>query len=273
MRPDDLPEFSDPPVVEVVLGMQFQPVRQLRQAHFGLFWQRIQEDYPKTVDHGRLETVVEALDGSGQPPTFQIEMLDSPPTHRTWFVSADDERLIQLQDDRLVHNWRHRSGPYPRFEVLREQFWSAFKSLSASLASAGLQTPQPRQVEVTYINWIATTSPLAFLKPASASRLDVDGVGPEPSFQNWLARYDVRDSDDHPVGRLTIESKPGARPTDHGVQPGYLLSLTYLGPTEPESSETDVDLQFLHGRDTIVRAFASVTDEAMHTDEHWGRLR
>lgn len=270
-RPEDLPEFSAPPVVEVVLGLQFEPIRGFRQAHFGMYWEMIREDYPLTVDHGRLETRVEPLEGKRPGPTFQVEMLDSPPTHRTWFMSDDDERLIQLQDDRFIHNWRHRGGPYPRFERLKEQFWAAFQALGETIDRLELDRPRPRQVEVSYINWI-DEHPETFLRPAGESSIDVEGVGPQPELQQWLGRYSVH-SDGVQVGRLTIESKPGARRADDRMETGHLLSLTYLAPLAAHSDPDTADEHFARGRDAIVRSFAAITDESMHAGDHWGRIR
>lgn len=271
-RPEDLPEFADPPVVEVVLGVQFESIRQLRQSHFGRFWGAIGGDYPLTTDHPRLETPVLSLDPESKGPSFQLEMLDSPPTHRSWFVSADDERLVQLQDDRLIHNWRHRGGVYPRFEPLRDQFWNAVNALRSVLEESGIPRPQPRQVEVTYINWISGAQPSEYLRPAGNASISVEDVGPTPEFEHWIARYPVRAAGST-AGHLSIESKPAARRNDEGAAGGYLLSLTYLAPTGVDATDEDVDEHLARGRDVIVKSFAAVTKEDMHLEAKWGRLK
>lgn len=269
-RSPDLPNFSDPPVVEVVLGVQFEAIRELRQSHFGLIWERIRADYPRTTDHARLETALLTIDTERTGPSFQLEMLDSPPTHRSWFLSEDDERLVQVQDDRVVHNWRHRGGPYPRFEPLRDQFWAAFDAYRSALDGVGMGPPEPRQVEVTYINWIADAKPADFLRTVTRAPTDVEGVGAEPDIERWLARYPVEQ--DGTIGRLTIEAKPSSRVADGTLEHGYLLSLTYLGLTSPEAADEGIDAQLQRGRDVIVRSFADVTEDAMHDNVRWGRI-
>lgn len=271
-RPEDLPEFAEPPVVEVVLGLQFESIRQLRQSHFGQFWGEIRSEYPLTTDHPRLDTPVLSLEPEGRGPSFQLEMLDSPPTDRSWFLSADDERLVQLQDDRLIHNWRHRGGRYPRFEPLRDQFWAAFTALRSMLDESGIPQPQPRQVEVTYINWISSAQPSEFLLPAGNAVIDVEDVGPAPEFEHWIARYPVRVAGST-VGHLSIDSKPAARRSDAGVAGGYLLSLTYLAPTAVDATDADIDGHLARGRDVIVKSFAAITKEDMHVEAKWGRLK
>lgn len=270
-RPLDLPDFADPPVVEVVLGVQFDAIRELRQSHFGLIWERLRPAYPRTTDHARLDTLLLGIDIERPGPSFQIEVLDSPPTHRSWFLSEDDERLIQVQDDRVVHNWRHRGGPYPRFESLRAQFWAAFETYRAVVDEVEIVPPQPRQVEVTYINWIAGARPADFLRTVTRAETEIDGVGPEPEVEQWLARYPVA-QDGATVGRLTIEAKPGARIVDGAMEQGYLLSFAYLGPTAPEDGDEGMDAQLQRGRDVIVRSFADVTENAMHDNGRWGRI-
>ena len=37
-RPEDLPDFRDPPLVEVVLGVQFATVAGFGSVHAGLLW-------------------------------------------------------------------------------------------------------------------------------------------------------------------------------------------------------------------------------------------
>lgn len=42
-----LPEYRLPPVIEVVCGVQFAPIPGFLSVHFGEFWQRVKEAYPK----------------------------------------------------------------------------------------------------------------------------------------------------------------------------------------------------------------------------------
>lgn len=267
-RPLDLPEFDRPPVVEVAIGVQFEPITGFRQAHIGLFWDEIRSDYPTAVDQPRLETPIESLDDSLLGPSFQLELIDSPPVHRAWFVSLDESLLVQVQDDRLIHNWRHRGGEYPRFEPLLELFWSHFEKYTARLADTGLVVPPVQQAEVTYINWIPVTSMSDFFRPSIAAELDLPGVGPHPDAQRWSARYPIRDGD-AVVGRLGVEAQPGRRVEDGKVASGFQLALTFRTAVSKGAAADSVSALLLLGRDAIVRAFAEMTTPAMH--EKWGR--
>lgn len=267
-RPLDLPEFDRPPVVEVAIGVQFEPIKGFRQGHIGLFWHQIRADYPTALDQPRLETPVESLDDALIGPSFQLELIDSPPVHRAWFVSADDSLLVQVQDDRLIHNWRHRGGEYPRFEPLLERFWSHFDRYTESLAGTGLVVPPVQQAEVTYINWIASTTMRDFFRPSSAAEVDLPGVGPQPDAERWSARYPVREGEAL-VGRLAVEAQPGRRVESGKVATGFQLALTFRAPVAKGANRESVSGLLFIGRDAIVRTFTEVTTPARH--DEWGR--
>ncbi len=73
----ELPKYHKPPVVEVAIGVQFEPLSEMRTAHFGAFWKRVEEDYPSVEDQAPL---LEAP---------QPELLETPPLRRVWFSSAE----------------------------------------------------------------------------------------------------------------------------------------------------------------------------------------
>ena len=54
-----LPSFQNPPVVEVVLGVQFDAIKALGTPQIGLLWQEFREQLPKTEDQPPLEPEIE----------------------------------------------------------------------------------------------------------------------------------------------------------------------------------------------------------------------
>ena len=50
-RPADLPDFTDPPVTEVVLGVQFNSIEHFLAPHVGLLWQALTPDFPYAEEH------------------------------------------------------------------------------------------------------------------------------------------------------------------------------------------------------------------------------
>src|SRR5262245_24399625 len=100
-----LPEFDRPPVDEMVMGFQLDPLPGLRVAHLGLYWSRIRAEYPHTEDQPPLPSAVESeeIKPSEGVTTFAVSLSQLP---RCWFVSGDKTQLIQVQRDRFWRNWR-----------------------------------------------------------------------------------------------------------------------------------------------------------------------
>ncbi|MGH7048593.1 MAG: hypothetical protein ACREE2_19635, partial [Stellaceae bacterium] len=53
----DLADFDNRPVVETVLSAQFERLAAMRSVHFGLFWQRVKDEFPNTEEHPALSPV------------------------------------------------------------------------------------------------------------------------------------------------------------------------------------------------------------------------
>lgn len=149
---DDLrrPHFARPPVVEVACGIQFEGLEQWRTAHYGKFWSRLKE-YSDTEDHPPLIRL--RLDPA---QVFEPFWYPLPPLRRVLFISPPGNFLIQIQQNRLFHNWRKvaDADEYPRFDAAFEKFnwsWSQFKDF---LSSVNMPSPKPESWELTYINHI-----------------------------------------------------------------------------------------------------------------------
>jgi len=269
-RPADLPEFDRPPVVEVAIGVQFEAIKSFRQAHVGLFWNQIRTDYPTTQDQPRLEMPIEALDPGLAWPSLKIELIDSPPVHRAWFASLDESLLVQVQDDRLIHNWRHRGGGYPRFEPLLDLFWSHVSRYESAMTDARLSLTPIQQAEVMYSNWIAVESMEQFFRPSIAAEVAIPGIGPKPDMERWAAWYPVREETEL-VGRLAVEAQPARRVEDGKVLAGFQLSLTFRAPVIAGATRGGISSLLGIGRNAIVKTFAEVTTETMHKE--WGRTK
>ena len=140
-RPADLPDFERPPLVEVVLSVQFAELRGYRTLHAGLLWERkFREAYPEFSEHAPLDPVFETF-GSRSPaePRFEIRQLAGPPVPRVWLINPDKTELIQIQADRFVHNWRKVGrADYPRYEHLKDRFFERLRQVEAFAESEGI---------------------------------------------------------------------------------------------------------------------------------------
>lgn len=172
---------------------------------------------------------------------------------------------------RISTRLRSLRWQYPRFEPLHDEFLGILRRFRAVVEDLGLGAIDERQVEVTYVNWVDQTSLSGFLRAVGDTVLPVPGIEARPVSESWRAKYSVR-SGDRQVGWLRVEAAPSQRRSPGGVQPGYTLTLTYLGPTSSGPSTT-VDAQIRRGRDLIVRTFAELTEVDMHAEETWGRTQ
>lgn len=271
-RPADLPEFDEPPVAEVALAVQFEPLQELKSVHLGHLWDVYKERFPLVEDHPPLARYFETF--GGPPPGVRIgfQLLNKPEAPRVWFLNEAKTELVQFQSDRFARNWR-KLGPnetYPRYEAIRDSFIRELETLSEFVAAHGLGSIKPDQCEVTYINHVVSGSnedlcrdaytvlKLWNKKPPPAGGL----VAEDGRIQ---VRYMMTEADQTPIGRLIVTAEP-ARSQDE--RPMIVLTLTARGKPRAATTEGVEDF-FNRGRSTIVHAFTSLTTSQMHA--RWKR--
>ena len=260
-----LPRFSKPPVSEVALGVQFPPI--LNPVHLGLYYQEVKSRFPKMQVHPPIPTVFETFGPSGSSlpfgfPAFPVAAV-SP---RMWFMSDDENLLIQLQSDRLLFNWRGgiQGAPYPHFDAVQSEFMSAFDKLAALVESQEMSI-EVNQCEVVYINPIlASNTNVSFSDPQKAFRVWSAEVGPEwqEPLENlaFNARYLLNDEAGNPFGRLTVTLASGLATNESNV---FQLELTARGLPQGVGRE-GIAAFHNRGHRTIVRCFAAITTPEMH---------
>ena len=269
-RPLDLPDFSDPPVVETVLSVHFDRLSALRTAHFGLYWGEVRDRFPMTEEHGELASLLEQSPDQPQPIVgIQFQALEAPPTPRFWFTDEHGTELIQVQRDRFIKNWRKtcEGAQYPRYEKVRAGFDQDFSNFAQFVSRNQLGTIRVKQCEVTYINHIVA-------RAGWETHADIDKVftmwrAPESTYPGQAqdltlrARFPISDKSGGFVGRLHVTLQPVTRLSDGA--PMFLLDLTARGQVGEGTDFFDL------GREWIVRSFAELTTPAMH--KIWGRRK
>src|SRR5438874_10786963 len=106
-----LPDFENPPVIETVLGVQFAPLSRFTVPYFGLYWQKIKHEYDHFEVYPPLASLIEEFGTAvpSRPPPRQPQVsieLTNEPGIRCWFLDKSENNLIQVQQDRFVHNWK-----------------------------------------------------------------------------------------------------------------------------------------------------------------------
>ena len=268
-RPADLPDFTDPPIDEVAIGVQFPNIDGLIQPLFGLLWSRFRDKYPRVESQPRIEGPIENLyEPANLVPMIPLQF-PSPPA-RTWYLANDDEHLVQVQDTRFVQNWRRRNSPYERFDVVKNDFWESFNHFREMLRDESLGLPVIQQLELTYINWIPQNPPVEMLRIGDASSLSVPRVVEQPESVDWSGRYLIDDGGVH-VARLYLQYLHANRNSPPNPGPGTQFALIFRAPMIEGMSDARLDELLEMGRETIVRVFAEMTTDAAH--KLWGRVQ
>jgi len=262
-----LPEFDRPPLVETAIGVVFVPAEGWRLPHFTRFGRHVEDAYSAAEPQERvIATPLEEFGTLPAPTTLVFESAAA----LWWYTDDQHGRLIQLQRDRFVHNWRKTTANdrYPKYEQIREQFRTAWLSYLGFLAKENLPVPTVLQIEIDYVNHIErgngwqSASDIAKLTPLiAAPRADFLPL-PEATLLN--VRYLIPEN----RGRLHVTLQPAIRNSDK-VE---LLQLTIGAHGRPSGSDVDSIMNWCDlGHEWIVRGFVDVTTPRMH--ELWGRIR
>jgi uncharacterized protein (TIGR04255 family) len=279
LTPDSpLPHYDQPPVSEVVLSIQFQPVPGLTPVHLGSWWSADdrRDRYPICEVRPPLPPMIEEFDAPSRVPAFELTVGPPPGAEfggAIWLLKKDRTELLQVQNDRFTRNWTAGPAhePYPRYARLQPEFRAEFEAFRTFLSESGFRSPQITQCELTYINpirpsevWERHGQLDRILAPWSGRYSE--GFLPEAEDLQVLGRY-VIEHGDVPAGRLTMSMQSARDPQG---SPVYLLTLVARGA--PLGPDVDGAMAFLDlGHDWIVKAFTTLTTEAMH--EHWKRAR
>lgn len=268
-----LPEYDAPPVSEVLLSVEFLPLENWRSPHAGRYWTKISREYPKVEEAPALPSQIEKFGAELQ----QLQMsprvqLMNPNALRFWFIGDQETRLIQVQRDRFIINWRKVTGDeaYPRYEKeMRERFLREWLQFQEFVKESDLGQPDVQQCEVTYVNFIPhgegwKTFSAALTIFSHWSELGSDGFLPEPEFVNINAAFLMPDE----KGRLHFSLQRAIRQVDKAE--GIQIQLTARG--RPASGSDEDILSWIDfGREWVVRGFTDLTSRSAH--DLWKRRR
>lgn len=262
-RPADLPEFANPPLHEVVLGLQFKTDRPLTAVDPGLYWERIRTEYPVLQEARPLGPI--SVEGGGeQASRGELRFSQLPPLRRCWFVGPDENHLVQLDSMRYLANWRKmRSGDaYPRFEQIYDKFVRQWQGFGAFCEDRELGTPIVTHGEMTYVNVIEPGSlwssaadwgrvvPLLGTSCRGTDELVMERL-------EYTTSFEIPDSN----SQLQVKLEPAYRHSD--MEMVLRFSLTINGRITADLTDW-----MLSARETIVRSFERFTTVEAH--QAWG---
>lgn len=269
-----LPDFKKPPINEAVLSIQFAPLVGLKSAYIGLFWERIRKEFPNVSEQGAIPPVFETFGGikAAEPP-FRFETFMSPPLPRYWFENPANGDLLQVQQDRIVRNWRQGSDngrAYPRYETIRHAFENNVGQFGTWLSEWDLGSLVVNQCEVTYINLIRlpdSSNPHQQLERISSLWTGRFEDGVKRTIENTNVQLTcVFHHDGKPAGRIYASFQSVFMQAT--LDPVVKLEITARG--KPSSSDVKDAFTYLDIiRQQVVETFAAVTTAEMH--EFWER--
>ena len=259
-----IPKYDIPPVIEVVLGVEFLPLAAWDVPYFGLFWEQVREDFPVCTVKPPLGSQLEDFDRPtvSDPVEFRVTM---KPHVRCWYVDDGKRRLMQIQRDRFAYNWRKldQDDEYPHYdESVRPAFVETWRKFTDFTQQQGLGTVEAVQCHVSYVNHLE-------IGKGWTSAADIGKVFPswqDGATSDLLPRpesvgFDVAYRIDDPKGRLRLSVKPAIRNAD-GEE---ILQFTATTHNKPTDGSIDSVLKCLDsGREWAVRGFTEFTSKAMH---------
>jgi uncharacterized protein (TIGR04255 family) len=250
-----LPSFAHPPVNEVICGITFKPIDGLLAPHLGILWERFRREYPTCKEADPLVPILESFDGEETPAVdFSVPFLP-----RIWFVSGDENAIVQVQRDRFLHNWRkvRPTDEYPRYSSVKTRFTQRCAEFEDFLVENQLGAIHLIQQEMTYVNHI----------PAGSGWDSVEHVGrifpdfnwrlgsrflAHPEKVNWRTTFVLPEN----AGRLHLTIQTAFRRPDK--MPLFIVELTVRGIGK-ERTVRGMWQWFDMARQWIVNGFADIT--------------
>jgi uncharacterized protein (TIGR04255 family) len=263
-------KFSNPPVVETALSVQFNPLTGFTAAHAGWFWkeyvEKLGDEWKQAAEAVRLPEVSEKFgaDEVWAPPGLNVT--DGVVSPRVQIIRGDGERMLQVQDNRFILNWRKRESAYPSYETLMPEFRSMLSAFESFCAEAGFGIPAYNLWEVVYVDQVkkgtmwdsardlyrifpALTSPSVSVRHAPPS-------GDETVNANW--RFSLADR----RGRLHVQLRQARLiPSSEEV---IQLMTTARGPVN-EIQSWEQGMNF--GHEALRETFLAIT--SIEAQESW----
>jgi uncharacterized protein (TIGR04255 family) len=253
-------KFQHPPIDELVIGIRYVPVAELKAQHIGLYWESIRNRFPNCEQQPPV-----LLQLPGQPPT---QLPDAPgeifPLPRFWFFSSAHRTLVQIQRNAFWLNWRHGStGDYPHYENVERDFWQEFGQFETFIQGIGGKVDVVQSCELTYINLIgpnaffSSPAEIGNVFPSVASLSEVHSEVKRLVGINASATYEV-------TNNLLVGStiRLGKR-----LDSGELVAVLELKAqgTPSDLSLTGAREWFKVAHDGIYELFLNVTDKKVQT--------
>jgi uncharacterized protein (TIGR04255 family) len=259
-------KFDAPPVVETALSVQFNALAGFTAAHAGWFWKEYIEklgdgpskEWKQATETARIPELFEKFGAEDLWALPSFRMMPGVMTPRTQIIRADSERMIQVQDNRFILNWRKQTSAYPTYEILLPEFRNMLNAFESFCSEAAFGIPVYNLWEVTYVDQVKkgtmwdSVRNLNRIFPAlgtpSVSNRHTPPSDDETISADW--RFSLADR----RGRLYIQLRQAKlQPSNDEV---IQLTTTARGPVN-ETQSWEQGMNF--GHDALRETFLSIT--------------
>jgi uncharacterized protein (TIGR04255 family) len=157
--------------------------------------------------------------------TNSLDFSNGPP-QKWWFVSADDTRVLQVQDNFLSYNWRRGSSfpgdpvDYPGFEKIFEEYQERLALIREWHDRKGKSLPVPAGCELMYDDIIPLVDSNGQNFPLSEALVEFNRAEADRPSSAWSSSWFE-----------TIDGLPTGDPSTLRIQ------LYHLGMVKPETGE------------------------------------
>lgn len=238
--------YENPPLIEVVCGIRFEPIEALKLPHLGFFWKDIRNKFPTCEYANPLH-----------PAT--INQATNLPNPRIWLVSQKREHLIQLESNKFFFNWRKESLSleYPHFDQVKERFLGYFEMFKNFLNKENLGIVKPLSYELTYINHIQEGDGWNELTGLNPIFLDLQWRNIKDRFLSQPTGFNLTYlfSDPKHEGSLSVKVQSGLNKKENKKLIVFELSMT------GNEEEKDMEKWFSDAHEFILNSFEDLTDE------------
>jgi len=256
-RPAALPNFSAPPLNELVLGVQFAPIPGYSIVDSGAIWELFRSEFPIVQEQPILAPQFETF-GGGQSPGVQIQFGPMIGPMRLWFVTEQGDHLLQFQPDRFILNWRQNGlGTYPRYDHIAGVFQQCLGKLRNHVLSSKSYEIDINQIEITYVNIIPVEDVSEYSKWLNI--MPAFGFPIEAMTANFTEIAQCENG--KPIARFHHDLRSVI--SIDGRSKAFKLDLTYRG--KPALPGIDGALELIgKGHVAIVERFTSLTTSDAH---------
>lgn len=264
------PTFASPPIVEIVLGVQFAPLTKFNSGHFGLFWKLLGDEWSEGSDALPLEDQFETFERPQWlgTPAVKLQLSPMPLPGRFIIHHKCKDRLIQVQQTRFHLNWRKREGFYPSYKELIAEFEGKLALFKSFVEDHQVGSLLPNQWELTYVDaflkgesWDSPSDWADLLPGLFSGLFPTEGLTLELDHRSAEWSFEIKPK----LGRLRIAARRGSWGSE--TTENLLLSMTARGPligADASAVRAGLDLGHMAAFETFLRV-TSKTEQA-----RWG---